>query len=65
MNPMKMTTKVSGVGTSQGASREEKSLRKVEVKNLAENIDIPKVPIPRRILIAHKKHIAAIKRVLK
>jgi hypothetical protein len=43
----------------------EKSRCKAEAKKLAENIEIPEVPIPRRILIAHKKHLATIKRVSK
>ena len=29
---------------------------------LAEDIDIPEVPIPRRIMLAQKKRIAALKR---
>ena len=53
------------MGTSPGATRARKSLQKAKVKNLAENIENPEVPIPRRILIAHKRHLAAIKRVLK
>lgn len=60
-----MTTKGGVTGTSQNAKRAEKSLQKTKVKKLAENIEIPEVPIPLRILTAHKKHLAAIKRVLK
>lgn len=32
------------------------------MKNKPENIEIPEVPIPRHILIAHKKVVAVIKR---
>jgi hypothetical protein len=32
------------------------------MKNKPENIEIPEVPIPRRILIAHKKAISVMKR---
>jgi hypothetical protein len=57
-----MSTKRGDVGTSQRATRAQQSLRKVEMKKLADNIEIPEVPIPRRILIAHKKVVAVIKR---
>jgi hypothetical protein len=57
-----MSTKRGDVGTSKQATRAQQSLRKVEMKKIAENIEIPEVPIPRRILIAHKKAKAVIKR---
>ena len=60
-----MTTKGGDMGTSQNATRAQKSPQKTKVKKLAEDIEIPEVPIPHRILIAHKKHLADIKRVLK
>ena len=59
---MRMITKGGDVGTSKRATRAQQSLRKEEMKKLADYIEIPEVPIPRRILIAHKKAIAVIKR---
>jgi hypothetical protein len=35
------------------------------MKILAEDIDIPEVPIPRRIMLAQRKRIAALKRAKK
>jgi len=58
---MRMSTKGWDVSTSQRATRAQQSLRKEETKKLEDNIEIPEVPIPRRILIAHKKALAVIK----
>jgi hypothetical protein len=60
-----MSTKGGDVSISQRGTRTQKSLRNTQMNKLAENIEIPEVPIPHRILIAHKKHLAALKRSLK
>jgi hypothetical protein len=57
-----MSTKGGDVVTFQRATRAQQSLRKEEMTQLADNIEIPEVPIPRHILIAHKKAIAVMKR---
>ena len=62
---MRMSTKGGNVGTSKRITQAQKFLRKAAMKKLVENIEIPEVPIPRRILIAHKKHLVAMKRGLK
>ena len=54
---MRMSTKGGDVGTSRRATRAQQPLRKEEMKKLEDNIEIPEVPIPRRILIAHKNAI--------
>jgi hypothetical protein len=56
-----MSSKGGDVGTSQRATRAQQLLRKEETKKLEDNIEIPEVPIPRRILIDHKKALAVIK----
>jgi hypothetical protein len=60
-----MSTKGSDVGTSQRGTRARKSRSKAEMKKLPDNIEIPEVPIPDRILIARRKHLLAIKRAVK
>jgi hypothetical protein len=57
-----MSTKGGDVVTFQRATRAQQSLRKEEMTQLADNIEIPEVPFSRRILIDHKKALAVIKR---
>jgi hypothetical protein len=60
-----MSTKRVNVGTSKHQTQTQKTQGDTQMKQLVENIEIPEVPIPHRILIAHKKHLAALKQSLK
>jgi hypothetical protein len=42
--------------------RPDLKLEKVKAM-LAQNIEIPEVPIPLRVIVAHKKRVAALRRV--